>query len=179
MQELDKRIGLLRLLLADVAARDDQRQALSKQYRLQMQHIVAATVNGAGDLTAALAALQEVDERLGEVERGGRHLALLRARAASELEALLLTRRVAEAQAQLTVLEARQQALAEQLAALRPAQVVVVGAGTHDTDAPEAAGEEEVALRVQQSQLQQEIAGLHRLILDVSEQAMRTINPGS
>ena len=120
MQELDKRIGLLRLLLADVDMREQQRADLSKQYRRQLHHIVEATVAQAGDLSAALAAMQEVEERLSEVERAGRHLALVRARTATELEALLLTRRVAEAQAQLAELEARQEALAAQLASAAP-----------------------------------------------------------
>ena len=128
MQELDKRIGLLRLLLADVDAREQQRAALSKQYRLQLQHIVEVTVVQTGDLGAAVAAMQEVEERLAEVERTGRHLGLVRARAATELEALLLTRRVAEAQAQLAELETRQHDVNAQLARLRPAQAVAAGA---------------------------------------------------
>jgi hypothetical protein len=184
MQELDKRIGLLRLLLADVDAREQQRSALSKQYRLQLQHIVEVTVVQTGDLGAALAAMQEVEERLAEVERTGRHLGLVRARAATELEALLLTRRVAEAQAQLAELETRQQDLNEQLARLRPAQAVAAG------DAPPAEGagadatppeisEEEAALHALNEEVQRDIARLHRLILDASERAARTINPGT
>jgi hypothetical protein len=178
MQELDKRIGLLRLLLADVEAREQQRAELSKQYRLQLQHIVEVTVVQTGDLGAALAAMHEVEERLAEVERTGRHLGLMRARAATELEALLLTRRVAEAQAQLAELETRQQALTTQLAELRPAQAVAAGeAGAAPTPAP--MSEEEAALHTLNEEMQRDIARLHRLILDASERAARTINPGT
>lgn len=184
MQELDKRIGLLRLLLADVDAREQQRAELSKQYRLQLQHIVEVTVVQTGDLGAALAAMHEVEERLAEVERTGRHLGLVRARAATELEALLLTRRVAEAQAQLAELEARQQDVNAQLARLRPAQAVAAGAA--DTAASAAAeapaaemSEEEAALHALNEEVQRDIARLHRLILDASERAARTINPGT
>jgi hypothetical protein len=109
---------------------------------------------------------------------------LVRARAATELEALLLTRRVAEAQAQLAELETRQQDLNEQLARLRPAQAVAAG------DAPPAEGagadatppeisEEEAALHALNEEVQRDIARLHRLILDASERAARTINPGT
>jgi hypothetical protein len=185
VQELDKRIGLLRLLLADVDAREQQRAALSKQYRLQLQHIVEVTVVQTGDLGAALAAMQEVEERLAEVERTGRHLGLVRARAATELEALLLTRRVAEAQAQLAELETRQQDLNEQLARLRPVPAVAAGAesgaaATGDDAAPTPeVSEEEATLRALNEEVQRDIARLHRLILDASERAARTINPGT
>ena len=179
MQELDKRIGLLRLLLADVDAREQQRASLSKQYRVQMQRVVEATVGQAGDVGAALAAMQEVEERLNEVERMGRHLGLLRARAATELEALLLTRRVAEAQAQLAELETRQHALAEQLAELRPAQAVGTSGASEAPPAAAAMSDEEAALHTLNEEVQRDIARLHRLILDASERAARTINPGS
>src|SRR5690349_12931846 len=168
MQELDKRIGLLRLLLADVDAREQQRAALSKQYRVQLQHIVEVTVVQTGDLGAALAAMQEVEERLSEVERLGRHLALVRTRAATELEALLLTRRVAEAQAQLAELSARQEALSAQLAQLRPTGVTAgaeaaSGSGLDPAESPASA--EETALHALNEEVQSEIARLHRLIL--------------
>jgi hypothetical protein len=184
MQELDKRIGLLRLLRADLDVREQQRADLSKQYRRQLHHIVEATVIQAGDLSAALAAMQEVEERLSEVERMGRHLAMIRARAATELEALLLTRRVAEAQAQLAALEARQQALTAQLAQLRPSTVGAVagddmtaGQAGESPDLP--ASEEEAALHALNEEVRGEIARLHRLILDASERAARSINPGT
>ena len=183
MQELDKRIGLLRLLLADVEAREQQRAELSKQYRLQLQHIVEVTVVQTGDLGAALAAMHEVEERLAEVERTGRHLGLMRARAATELEALLLTRRVAEAQAQLAELEARQQDVNAQLARLRPAQAVAAGDAPPPAEgsaaAPPEMSEEEAALHALNEEVQRDIARLHRLILDASERAARTINPGT
>jgi hypothetical protein len=181
MQELDKRIGLLRLLLADIDMREQQRAGLSKQYRVQMQRVVEATVSQAGELGAALAAMQEVEERLNEVERMGRHLGLLRARTATELEALLLTRRVAEAQAQLAALETRQQALTEQLAELRPAQAVAAGeaGGSAAPPAPAPMSAEEAALHTLNEEVQRDIARLHRLILDASERAARTINPGT
>ncbi len=185
MQELDKRIGLLRLLLADVEAREHHRAALTKQYRGQLQHIVEVTVVQTGDLGAALAAMQEVEERLVEVERTGRHLGMVRARAATELEALLLTRQVAEAQAQLAELETRQQDVNARLARLRPVQAAAGGAdGAMPAvdEEPEPSGEgseEEAALHALNEEVQRDIARLHRLILDASERAARTINPGS
>jgi hypothetical protein len=128
--------------------------------------------------------MHEVEERLAEVERTGRHLGLMRARAATELEALLLTRRVAEAQAQLAELEARQHDVNAQLARLRPAQPVAAGATppppAEESDAPTPEmSEEEAALHALNQEVQRDIARLHRLILDASERAARTINPGT
>ncbi len=185
MQELDKRIGLLRLLLADVEAREQHRAALTKQYRGQLQHIVEVTVVQTGDLGAALAAMQEVEERLVEVERTGRHLGQVRARAATELEALLLTRQVAEAQAQLAALETRQQDVNARLARLRPVQAATgaaegaVPAPDEEAATPGEGSDEEAALHALNEEVQRDIARLHRLILDASERAARTINPGS
>ncbi len=184
MQELDKRIGLLRLLLADVEVREQQRTTLTKQYRGQLQHIVEVTVVQTGDLGAALAAMQEVEERLAAVERTGRHLGQVRARAATELEALLLTRRVAEAQAQLAELEARQQDVNARLARLRPVAATAGSEGTTSTVEDDAAtpgesSDEEASLHALNEAVQRDIARLHRLILDASERAARTINPGS
>ena len=50
MQEIDKRIGLLRLLLADVDGRIQQQQEISGQYRVQIARIVDAVVRQAGDV---------------------------------------------------------------------------------------------------------------------------------
>ena len=95
-----------------------KQQALVSEYRAQIARIVEATVRQAGDVGQALSAMAEVDERLAGVEAAGRRLAQLRQRASRELEALLLTKRVAEARTQLEALEGRREALAQQLAEL-------------------------------------------------------------
>ena len=71
MQEIDKRIGLLRLLLADVDGRIQQQQEISGQYRVQIARIVDAVVRQAGDVGQALTAMAEVEERLAQIETAG------------------------------------------------------------------------------------------------------------
>jgi chromosome segregation ATPase len=173
MHEIDKRIGLLRLLLADVDGRIQQQQEISGQYRVQIARIVDALVRHAGDVGQALAAMAEVEERLAQIETTGRHLTQVRQRAARELEALLLTKRVAEAQAQLEELEGRRQELATQLAALHGEPAAPAAAPPDTPDLAEAA-----ALRVLNEQVSSEIDRLHRLISEASQRAARSISSG-
>jgi chromosome segregation ATPase len=174
MQEIDKRIGLLRLLLADVDGRIQQQQEISGQYRVQIARIVDAVVRQAGDVGQALTAMAEVEERLTQIETTGRHLVQVRQRATRELEALLLTKRVAEAQAQLEELEGRRQELATQLAALGESEPAAPPPAAPDT--PDLA--EATALRRLNEQVSSEIDQLHRLISEASQRAARSISSG-
>lgn len=178
MQEIDKRIALIRLLLADVDGRIAQQAETQSQYQVQIARIVEATIRQAGDVGQALTAMAEVQERLVGIETTGRHLAQLRQRAARELEALLLTKRVAEATVQLAELEGRRQALAGQLAALDHA----APAGAESTPgtgpaAPDMAEARE--LRDLNEQVSHEIARLHNLISEASRRAARSISTGA
>jgi hypothetical protein len=173
MNEIDKRIGLLRLLLADVDGRIQQQQEISGQYRVQIARIVDPLVRHAGDVGQALTAMAEVEERLAQIETTGRHLTQVRQRAARELEALLLTKRVAEAQAQLEELEGRRQELATQLAALSSGELAPAAKAPDTPDLAEAQ-----ALRVLNEQVSSEIARLHRLISEASQRAARSISSG-
>jgi len=174
MPEIDKRIGLLRLLLADVDGRVQQQQALATEYRAQSGRIVEATVRQAGDVGQALSAMAEVDERLAGVEAAGRRLAQLRQRASRELEALLLTKRVAEARTQLEALEGRREALAQQLAELDERQPSRPEARPASADEVEAE-----ALRALNAEVSGEIERLQRLILEASQRAARSVSPGA
>jgi hypothetical protein len=111
MQEMDRRIALLRLLLADVTAREGQAREAQDQLRGQLTRIVDFTVRQNAGVGHALSAMGEVEERLAQQEAMLRHLALLRARAQGELQALLVTRGVADARARLAELETRRAAL--------------------------------------------------------------------
>jgi len=174
MPEIDKRIGLLRLLLADVDGRVQQQQALATEYRAQSARIVEATVRQAGDVGQALSAMAEVDERLAGVEGAGRRLAQLRQRASRELEALLLTKRVAEARTQLEALEGRREALAQQLAELDERQPSPPERRPANADEMEAE-----ALRALNAEVSGEIERLQRLILEASQRAARSVSPGA
>jgi chromosome segregation ATPase len=114
MQEMDRRVGLLRLLLADLTARCQQTEDARDQLRAQIGRLVDYTVRLNGAVGNALAALADLDERLQRTEVDLRHIELLRRRAKEELDALLVTRSVADLRAQAEQLERRR---AELLAA--------------------------------------------------------------
>ena len=95
MREMDRRVGMLRLLLADITDRERIAGEESKRLRGQLKRIVDFTVQYNGGVANALAGMAEVEERLAQQEMVVRHLAMLRERARSELYALLVTRDIA------------------------------------------------------------------------------------
>lgn len=107
MHELDRRVGLLRLLLADLTARREQTSELQAQLRAQIARLVEFTVHRGGMVGNALAALADLDERISRADTDLRHIELLRQHAQQELDALLVTQGVAEARARLETLERR------------------------------------------------------------------------
>ena len=111
MQELDRRLALLRLLLADITDRERQAEAALAQLRAQRARIVEFTVQYNGGVANALASMAEVEERLAAQEMALRHLGLLRQRARGEVEALIVTREVGDARKRLEELEATRASL--------------------------------------------------------------------
>lgn len=111
MQEMDRRVGILRLLLADLSARRQQTEDARVQLQAQIGRLVEFTVRRNGTVGNALAAMADVDERLARAAADLRHIELLRRRAQDELDALLVTRQVADARARLAQLEGRRSAL--------------------------------------------------------------------
>lgn len=105
MQELDRRVGMLRLLLADLTARRQQTEDLRTQLGQQVERMVEFTVRRNAIVSNALAAMAELDERQRRAEADLRHIELLRKRAQDELDALLVTRGIGEARARLEELE--------------------------------------------------------------------------
>lgn len=161
MQEIDRRMALLRLMLADITAREAQSQANEQQLRAQYQRIIDFAVQRNAGVGNALALLAETEARLGQEAMTLRHLEALRRRAQGELDALLLTRSVSDAQQRLAELEARRRELT-QLAAPVAAE---------DAVAPweDASRSSEVA------EIDAEIAELKTLIADASESAARAL----
>lgn len=107
MQEMDRRVGILRLLLADLSARRQQTEDARAQLQAQIGRLVEFTVRRNGTVGNALAAMADVEERLARAEADLRHIELLRRRAQDELDALVVTRQVADARARLDELERR------------------------------------------------------------------------
>lgn len=160
MHEIDRRMALLRLMLADITAREAQSRTNEQQLRAQHRRIIDFAVQRNAGVGNALAALAENEARLAEESLTLRHLEELRRRAQSELETLLLMRSVSDAQQRLAELEARRQELT------RPAPTAPADA---DAAPPGASQRNEVA------GIDAEMAELKTLIEDASASAARAL----
>src|SRR5690349_12459822 len=115
MPELEKRIGLLRILLAEIGNKQARLAEMESQYRSQLTSVVDFVIYREGDVANALSLMAEVQTKLNEVTATSGHLEMIAARAGTELEVLVLTKRVAEARSQLAELEERQATLTARL----------------------------------------------------------------
>ncbi len=160
MQEIDRRMAMLRLMLADITAREAQSRENERQLRGQHQRIIDFAVQRNAGVGNALALLAETEARQAQEAMTLRHLGELRRRVQGELDALLLTRSVSDARQRLAELSARREKL------------VSAGAASQETaDAPEASPSQEMAA------IDAEMAELKKLIADASESAARAIAP--
>jgi hypothetical protein len=165
MREMERRIGLLRLLLADVSARERQAREAQEQLRGQLHRIVDFTVRQNTAVGHALSAMAEVEERIAQQDMTLRHLSLLRARAQGELQALLVTRGVADARARLTELEALRERMRDAPAPDASADAPDASA----SPAPQPSTDRTLA------EVEAEIAELRVLIQEASEAAARSV----
>jgi DNA repair exonuclease SbcCD ATPase subunit len=162
MREIERRMALLRLMIADITARQEQSRANEQRLRAQYQRIIDFAVQRNAGVANALALLAETEERLRQESMTLRHLEELRQRAQSELDALRLTRRVADAQQRLADLEARRQQLTGQAPVHQP---------TSDGGAAPSLADVSQEL----AEIEAEIAELNTLIVDASESAARAL----
>ncbi|MDQ6672843.1 MAG: hypothetical protein M3069_19215 [Chloroflexota bacterium] len=146
LKKLDVTIARLRLLVAEVTAREAAQEEQRRTCRDQHNKLISFSLYGDSTLDSVLAMLADVDERLAHVEATLRSLAAIRKRAENELESLLLTKRIGEAKVLLHELQAKQAGPIDDAAdALSPAEI------------------------------QAEIARLRTLINEASERAAQTI----
>lgn len=106
MQKLDEMIARMRLLLADVTARENQLHQLIRQYHAQTEKILSFTLYGDSTLDTTLTMLSDVHDRLGQSEGTLGQLQLVRRRLEAELESLQLTKRIELLRSELTALRA-------------------------------------------------------------------------
>jgi chromosome segregation ATPase len=174
MQELEKRIGLLRLLLADIQGKQAQLREMEEQYQAQLTRIVEFVVYREGDVANALSLMSEVQSKLDEVVQTAGHLKLVRERSEMELDVLVLTKRVTEARSQLAELESRQQELVKRLSHLPSSGEPEV------SEAPEYEGHKDDMRQIHDevAEVEHEISRLNSLITEASERAARTIQSG-
>ncbi len=157
-------------MLADVTGKREQLATMETQYRTQLSRIVEFVVYREGDVANALSLMTEVQGKLDEVTQTLAHLAMIAEKASSELEVLLLTKRVSEARSQLTRLQERQQELSTRLSQMSGAPEPAV----------EQAGEAPSQLddiRAIYDEIEREISRLNDLITDASERAGKTVQP--
>jgi hypothetical protein len=147
VQKIDVTITKLRLLLADILAKEQQLAAMRQQFRDQLRKAVDYSVYGDGSVDGSLGLMSEVQQRLATVEGTLRDLGLVRARAERELESLQLTKRIEAAKTELNDLLTEQARL-----------------------------EEDGALEAADQELGSQIRRLRQQINEASEQAARTLD---
>ena len=102
--QMQQAISRLRLLLASVRAKDDELEALARQFQRQLARAPRYAVQGGNPLEITLNLMGEIQERLDNVERQRKHLASIRGQAEAELQALNITERIAQAKSELSEL---------------------------------------------------------------------------
>ena len=105
MQQLDLAISRLRLLLADVEARLQSAIEAERQSSEQLRHVVARSLYAETSLEAVLTMMADIEERRDSSAVRRRHLEMIRAAVAAELESLQLTRGVEQAKKELSNLQ--------------------------------------------------------------------------
>jgi hypothetical protein len=150
VQKIDVTIAKLRLLLADVSAKERQYTAVRQQSRDQLRRAVDFSVYGDSSLDAALSLMGEIQQRITDAEATLRNLELVRTRAERELESLQLTKRIEGAKAELRKLLDQQAEL--------------------DRAGPSEGGSEGM-----RQELGEQIRQLRQQINEASEQAARTL----
>jgi hypothetical protein len=108
LKKLDLTIARLRLLLAELTARDAALEDQRRTCREQHHKLVTFSLYGDSTLDSVLAMLADVEERLTHIDAKSRSLAAIRKRAENELESLQLTKSIEEAKVLLHELQARQ-----------------------------------------------------------------------
>ncbi len=102
-----KAMSKLRLALASIEAKERELDALRRQFQRQLARTRTHAIYGANSLDASLGIMDEVQERLDDVETRRHHLDSIKERAQEELTALELTNKIEQAKVELKTLKAR------------------------------------------------------------------------
>src|SRR5690242_5784874 len=123
LKKIDITIARLRLLLADVSAREKSLEDQRRVLREQQNKLVTYSMYGDSSLDSVLSMLGDVQERVTHLEATSQSLAAIRKRAEYELESLQLTKGIEEAKVLLQQLQARQAAPLGTADALSPEEI--------------------------------------------------------
>lgn len=110
MPQMQQVISNLRLLLASVRAKEEELEALARQFRRQLERAPRYAIQAGNPLEITLNLMGEIQERLDSVETQRKHLAAIRRQAEAELEALNITEKIAQAKEELAALRASRNA---------------------------------------------------------------------
>src|SRR5947208_3906551 len=110
LKKIDLTIARLRLLLADVTARNAALQEQRRTCNEQHKKLITFSMYGDSSLDSVLAMLGDVQERLAHIDATSRALGAIRERAENELQSLQLTKGIEEAKVLLRELQAQQAA---------------------------------------------------------------------
>lgn len=110
MPQMQQAISNLRLLLASVRAKDEELEALARQFKRQLERAPRYAIQGGNPLELTLNLMGEIQERLDNVEEQRKHLSAVRRQVETELVALNITEKIAQAKEELAQLRASRNA---------------------------------------------------------------------
>ena len=108
MRKLDETIANLKLALATIETKEQALLQAERQSGLQHRRIVNFTLYEGGDLERALQMMDEVGQRTQYARTALEHLRMIKQRAEEDLRAMLLTKTIEDAKAELADLQAKQ-----------------------------------------------------------------------
>ena len=91
--EMQKAISNLRMLLAEVNRKDDEFEALVRQFKRQLERAPRHAIHGGNPVETTLNMMGEIQERLDKVETMKKHLSAMKRQVESELQASNASRR--------------------------------------------------------------------------------------
>ena len=106
MVQIRQATARLRLFLAEISAKENDLNALIRQFRTQKERLPRQAIYGRTTLDMVLSAMAEIEERLEHARAVHRHLTAIKRKAEDELVALELTQQVEEAKDNLKQLKA-------------------------------------------------------------------------
>jgi hypothetical protein len=113
MRKLDETIANLKLALSTIETKEQGLLQAERQSGLQYRRIINFTLYEGGDLERALQMMDEVGQRTDYARSALAHLRQIKERAEDDLRAMLLTKTIEDAKAELADLQAKQAAGAE------------------------------------------------------------------
>ncbi len=101
MPEMQKAISRLRMLLTEVNRKEDEFEALARQFKRQLDRAPRHAIHGGNPVETTLNMMGEIQERLDKVETMHEHLSAMKRQAENELQVLSITGKIEQAKREL------------------------------------------------------------------------------